>query len=93
MLLVGTQSNRSAIGAASPCYGGKRQAQEVTGQSSFYSVNDRRLHFGLGDAADATVEVRWPGGKTEQFRDVPADHLVVIREGEGIVRSERWSKR
>ena len=49
VFLVGTKSNRSAIGSRVVAkYGGKMQAQAVMGQSSFYSVNDRRLHFGLG---------------------------------------------
>ena len=49
VLLVGVQSNRSAIGSRVVArYGTHRQAQEVQAQSSFYSANDRRLHFGLG---------------------------------------------
>ena len=47
--LIGTKSNRSAIGARVIVrYGKKVQAQEVLSQSSFYSTNDTRLHFGLG---------------------------------------------
>ena len=50
VLLVGVKSNRSAIGArVTARYGGRTQAQEVSAQSSFYSANDRRLHFGLGE--------------------------------------------
>ena len=52
VLLIGVTSNRSAIGArVTARYGGRMQAQEVTAQSSFYSANDRRLHFGLGAAS------------------------------------------
>ena len=55
-------------------------------QSSYYSVNDLRLHFGLGSAEKAdTIEVRWPNGKTEVVRDVEANRLVLIKEGSGIV--------
>ena len=51
VLLVGVKSNRSAIGARVVArYGERTQAQEVLAQSSFYSANDRRLHFGLGAA-------------------------------------------
>ena len=47
--LAGVKSNRNAIGARVVArYGIRRQVQEVCAQSSFYSVNDRRLHFGLG---------------------------------------------
>lgn len=93
VMLVGTQSNRSAIGAqVVAAYGGRRQAQAVLAQSSYLSVNDRRLHFGLGDAAAADLEVRWPNGGIEKIAGVAADQLVVIKEGAGIVRRERWKK-
>jgi hypothetical protein len=83
--LAGTKSNRSAIGSrVTAQYGEHRQAQDVTAQSSFYSVNDRRLHFGLGPNRTATLTVRWTNGGIETFTDVPANHLVVITEGVGI---------
>jgi hypothetical protein len=87
VLLVGVKSNRSAIGARVVARYGERaaQAQEVLAQSSFYSVNDRRLHFGLGAAASADLVIRWPSGATEELRGVAADQLVVVREGAGIV--------
>ncbi len=69
VLLVGVTSNRSAIGARVVArYGGRTQAQEVTAQSSFYSANDRRLHFGLGAAASADLAIRWPNGATRADR-------------------------
>jgi hypothetical protein len=92
VLLAGVKSNRSAIGArVTARYGGKSQAQEVIAQSSFYSANDRRLHFGLGAATSADLTVRWPNGNTETIANVAADRLVVVREGEGIVRSQKFS--
>jgi hypothetical protein len=91
VLLVGVTSNRSAIGARITArYGGRTQAQEVTAQSSFYSANDRRLHFGLGPATRADLAIRWPSGATEQVSNVDANQLVVIREGAGIVRRQRF---
>src|SRR5215475_5171298 len=61
--LVGTKSNRSAICARVVArYGDKQQAQEVISQSSYCSTNDRRLHFGLGEADTADLEIRWPSG-------------------------------
>jgi hypothetical protein len=88
VLLVGTASNRSAIGArVTATYGGRTQAQDVTAQSSFYSVNDRRLHFGLGAATTADLAIRWPSGATETVAGVAAGQLVVIREGSGIQRT------
>jgi enediyne biosynthesis protein E4 len=91
VLLEGTKSNRSAIGARVIAqYGGRSHAQEVTAQSSFYSANDRRLHFGLGAAASADLTVRWPNGSIEKIGAVPADQLVVIREGAGILRRQKF---
>jgi hypothetical protein len=90
VLLQGVTSNRSAIGARVVVrYDGRAHAQEVTGQSSFYSANDRRLHFGLGGATMADLTVRWPNGTTETFARVEANQLVVVREGTGIVRREK----
>jgi len=90
VLLIGVKSNRSAIGARVVVrYGGRTQAQEVTAQSSFYSANDRRLHFGLGATTSAELAVRWPTGATETIGAVQADQLVVIREGEGILRRDK----
>ena len=66
--------------------------QEVLSQSSYLSVNDMRLHFGLGAATSADIEVRWPLGSVERFEAVPADRLVVITEGSGITRAEEWTR-
>jgi hypothetical protein len=91
--LIGVKSNRSAIGArVTAHYGGKMQAQEVLSQSSFYSASDLRLHFGLGPAATADLEIRWPNGQKETVPKVPADHLVVIKEGSGVIKTEAFRK-
>jgi enediyne biosynthesis protein E4 len=89
--LIGTTSNRSAIGSrVTAHYGGKMQARAVLAQSSFYSVDDRRLHFGLGSAGQADLTVRWTNGLVENFAAVEANRLLTISEGGGIVRSEKW---
>jgi len=91
VLLVGVTSNRSAIGARVLArYGNRTQAQEVTAQSSFYSANDRRLHFGLGTATSADLTIRWPNGAEEKVAGIEADQLVVIREGAGIFRRQKF---
>ena len=78
VLLTGTASNRSAIGARVVArYGGRQQAQDVTAQSSFYSANDRRLHFGLGAATSADLVIRWPNGTTETIGNVPVNTLYI----------------
>jgi hypothetical protein len=91
--LVGVESNRSAIGAqVVAAYGQCRQVQAVLAQSSYLSVNDRRLHFGLGAEQSASLEIRWPNGRSERIAHVAADQLVVIREGSGIVAKRRFRK-
>jgi hypothetical protein len=91
--LIGTKSNRSAIGARVIVhYAGKKQAQEVMSQSSFYSSNDPRLHFGLGAEKSADIEIRWPRGGVEKFKAVAADQMIVVKEGAGIQSGAGWSK-
>ena len=84
--LIGTKSNRAAIGARVTIHaGGMTQFDEVRSGASYLSQNDLRLHFGLGSASRIDlVEVRWPAGKTESFKDVAADKIYTITEGQGI---------
>jgi hypothetical protein len=91
--LEGVKSNKSAIGArVTAKYGGHLQAQEVLSQSSFYSVSDRRLHFGLGEAATADLEIRWPNGNLEKVAAIKANRLVTIREGSGVVGQDEFKR-
>ena len=88
--LEATTSNRSAIGArVTAHYGTRLQVQDLMSQSSFLSVNDKRLHFGLGAETSANLEVRWPNGSKQAFPNVAANHLIVIREGAGIVAARK----
>jgi hypothetical protein len=84
--LIGTQSNKSAIGARVTVTAGDLvQFNEVRGGSSYLSQNDLRLHFGL--AAHTTidsVQIAWPSGKQETYRQLPADFIYTIVEGGGI---------
>ncbi len=92
--LIGVKSNRSAIGArATVHYGGKVQAQEVLSQSSYLSVNDSRLHFGLGSATKVDIEIRWPIGQVEKLAGVAADQIISVTEGAGITHAERFRAR
>jgi enediyne biosynthesis protein E4 len=89
--LTGKKSNRSAIGArVTVRYGDKVQAKEVLGQSSYLSVNDPRLHFGLGRAAKADIDIRWPLGATEKLSNVAANQLIYVTEGSGITRTQKF---
>ena len=90
--LIGTVSNRTAIGGRVTVKVGARvQVQEVQSQASYYSVNDFRLHFGLGTATQAdAVVVRWPNGQSETLRSVAGDQVVYVKEGQGIIRTEKF---
>jgi hypothetical protein len=89
--LIGVKTNRSAIGTRVVArYGTRRQAQEVIAQSSFYSANDRRLHFGLGAETVADLTIRWTNGEMEMIPNVAADQLVTIREGAGVIHKQRF---
>jgi enediyne biosynthesis protein E4 len=89
--LAGVKSNRSAIGARVKVrYGDRMQAQELTAQSSYLSVNDSRLHFGLGSATAADIEIRWPLGAVEKLVGVAADQLIHVTEGSGITRTQKF---
>src|SRR6185437_8662680 len=91
--LIGTKSNRSAIGARVVAhYAGKKQAQAVVSQCSFYSSNDPRLHFGLGAEKKADLEIFWPSGAHDVLKAVAADRLVTVKEGSGIVPNAGWAK-
>ena len=91
--LVGTKSNRTAIGARVIArYGKRMQAQAVMSQSSFYSASDLRLHFGLGPVDSASLEIRWPSGAVERIPGVASGQLVTVREGQGIVKAERFPR-
>src|SRR5262249_3953857 len=76
--------NRHAFGATVlVTANGRTQARAVLSQSSYYSHDDRRLLFGLGQAARADrVEVRWPDGRVEAWTNVPAGEMTA-RAGEG----------
>jgi hypothetical protein len=81
--LVGSRSNRSAIGAEVTVeFGNVRQRQVVDGGSGFCSQNDRRLHFGLGSERPGRVIIRWPSGGEQVVEGLKADQLHVLTEPE-----------
>jgi hypothetical protein len=91
--LIGVKSNRSAIGARVMArYGGKMQAQQVLAQQSYLSVNDSRLHYGLGSAVFADLEIRWPNGLVENIRKIEADQLIIVKEGSGIIAAKPFPR-
>jgi hypothetical protein len=64
---------------------GLRMRQDVQSSGSYISVNDPRLHFGLGDATDAGIaEIHWPSGAKEMVKLPAEDRIYTITEGKGI---------
>jgi hypothetical protein len=92
--LVGTKSNKSAIGARVTVRAGKLvQFSEVRGGGSYISQNDPRVHSGLGgETAMDEVEIKWPSGRTEILRNIPADFIYTVVEGEGIQQKKAFEK-
>ena len=86
--LEGKRSPRDAAGATVTVEApGHKQAAAVLSQSSYVSVNDSRLHFGLGAAKRADrITVRWPSGLVEEFGPQQPNRTVVLIEGSGAAR-------
>jgi hypothetical protein len=84
--LIGTKSNRAAIGARVRVAMSKMtQIEEVHAGGSYNSTNDTRLHFGLGaESMINKLEVFWPSGRHQEFTAVQADAIYEIKEGESI---------
>lgn len=81
LLLEGTRSNRSAIGAKVTVNG--RQTAEVQSGGSYLSQSDLRLHFGLGSSTTIdTIEIRWPSGTVQKLTGVAADRMLTVTEPE-----------
>ena len=83
--LVGTRSNRNAIGARVALRAeGLSLVREVKSGYSYMAANDFRLHFGLGGVPQVNeIEVTWPDGGTENISDIGANQIVTITEGAG----------
>jgi hypothetical protein len=93
--LVGTKSNRDAMGARIKLRaGGVSQIREIAGGGSYLSQSDLRAHFGLGESRQAdTVEITWPSGLRQTFRDVEADKFYVIEEGKEQLAAQKFVKK
>jgi hypothetical protein len=81
--LVGSRSNRSAIGARVRCTAGSiSQIGEVRSGGSYLSQSDLRLHFGLRDSAVVDlIEIFWPSGSIDRLRKVQTNQFLRIEEG------------
>ncbi len=95
---IGTKSNRSGIGARLVCVTQvpgeskpHRQIDEVRSGGGYFSQNDLRVHFGLGKAERVDLlEIHWPSGQLDTLKDVKANQVVFVKEGEGITRTMRF---
>ena len=97
--LVGTKSNRSGIGSRltvtaqtgtqfDPASKAPlKQIDEVRSGGSYFSQNDPRVHFGLGSASTADLDIQWPSGARDTLKALPANKLYVVQEGGKILRS------
>ncbi len=93
--LIGTKSNKAAIGARVTVTAGSLvQFNEVRGGGSYLSQNDLRLHFGLaGHATIDKLEVAWPSGEKDAFTALPADAIYTITEGQSTPQRTPLDKR
>jgi hypothetical protein len=85
-LIGGPKSPRDATCAtAYLTANGMRQRQDVLASGSYISSNDRRLHFGLGDAIDpGSVEIHWPSGAKQTVKLPAVDRIYTVTEDKGI---------
>jgi hypothetical protein len=92
---VGTKSNRSAIGArVIVVCGDQRQIGEVMSGGSFYSHSDLRVHFGLGTSSNVdSVEVVWPSGQRDVVKNVRANRIITMEEGNGLITAKPVRRR
>jgi enediyne biosynthesis protein E4 len=97
---IGTKSNRSGIGARLVCVTHPpseskphQQIDEVRSGGGYFSQNDLRVHFGLGKAEKVDVlEVRWPSGQVDRLKDIKANQVIFVKEGEGIAHTMQFQK-
>jgi hypothetical protein len=82
--VVGEKGNRTGLGARVVVTTGERnQTQVVLSQSSYYSHDDMRLHFGLGNNPKVDrITVHWPNGTIDTLKDMPANRVVIVKEGQ-----------
>ncbi|MGB0034064.1 MAG: CRTAC1 family protein [Candidatus Acidiferrales bacterium] len=90
--LIGTKSNRDAIGAHLKLIAGDFTSYDQSkGGMSYCSAQDPRIYFGLGarDRVDS-LEIWWPSGLKETIRNIPADQIITITEGAGRVETGKF---
>ncbi len=92
--LIGTRSNRNGIGARLKLTVGNRTlVRDATSGSSYLGQNDRRVHFGMAEAARADrLEIAWPGGTVDAYENLEANQVLTVTEGGTIVSQEPYER-
>jgi len=92
--LVGTRSNRDGMGARIRLRTGALwQKREISGAGSYMSQGDLRAEFGLGPSRAAEeVEIRWPSGARQAFRNVAADRFYTVVEGRPDLQPQKGTR-
>jgi len=87
LLLIGTRSNRDAVGARVKVTSGDLVLyDERKGGMSYQSAQDPRLHFGLGQHRPVEeVEIKWPSGELTKLTNLKSDQILAVEEGKGLV--------
>jgi hypothetical protein len=90
--LIGSQSNRDAIGAKVKVFGEVgMQTRLVKGGSSYLSQSELPLTFGLGKSDTIQrVVIEWPSGKTEEYKNLTAGSSYQVTESKGISKNEGY---
>ncbi len=88
LFLIGTRSNRDAVGARVKVNAGDLVLyDERKGGMSYQSAQDPRLHFGLGPRSLVDqIEIKWPSGELTKLTNLKADEILAIEEGRGLVQ-------
>ena len=87
VLLIGTKSNRDGVGSVLKLTAGRFvHVDQAKGGTSYMSASDPRIHFGLGkNAKIESLVITWPSGQVDKLTSVPADSIIAVKEGVGIV--------
>jgi hypothetical protein len=88
--LEGTRSNASALGAKVICRTGARtQVTFVANSVGYASASDLRVHFGLGAAEKASLEIHWPSGMVQEMTEISADQTLRVEEPRPVPSGKR----
>jgi hypothetical protein len=82
---IGAKTNRDGVGARiTLTAGGRTFVDQVTSGSSYLTQHDMRVHVGFGTASRVDrLEIRWPDGRVDVMENLPVNHIITVREGQG----------